>query len=58
MYCLQIVQGSGLDLPDLYWGSYRPGAYFGMKTREPYSPVFGLMWYFPHRIGSEGISIR
>lgn len=54
----KVVQGSGLDVPDLYWGSYRPGTYFGLKTREPYSPVVGLMWYFPHRISSEGISIR
>ncbi|KAK3094634.1 hypothetical protein FSP39_004266 [Pinctada imbricata] len=30
--------------PSRFWGSYRPHAYFGMKTRTPRSPVFGLMW--------------
>ena len=24
-----------------FWGSYRPGVYFGLKTRSPMSPVFG-----------------
>ena len=24
-----------------FWGSYRPGLYFGMKTRSPRSPVVG-----------------
>ncbi|XP_054262025.1 mannosyl-oligosaccharide glucosidase [Macrosteles quadrilineatus] len=54
----KVVTESGLMVPDRYWGSYRPGNYFGLKTREPHSPVFGLMWYFPNRIGPEGISIR
>lgn len=54
----QVVTESGLMVPDRYWGSYRPGNYFGLKTREPNSPVVGLMWYFPNRIGSDGISIR
>ncbi|XP_013390408.1 mannosyl-oligosaccharide glucosidase [Lingula anatina] len=31
--------------PEKYWGSYRPHAYFGLKTRSPKSPVFGLMWF-------------
>lgn len=30
--------------PDLFWGSYRPQVYFGMKTRSPRSVVTGLMW--------------
>nr|BAE93517.1 hypothetical protein similar to glucosidase 1 [Enchytraeus japonensis] len=30
--------------PARFWGSYRPGVYFGMKTRSPYSPVMGMMW--------------
>ncbi|XP_062992121.1 mannosyl-oligosaccharide glucosidase [Elgaria multicarinata webbii] len=30
--------------PRLFWGSYRPQVYFGMKTRSPRSPVAGLMW--------------
>ncbi|XP_045530624.1 mannosyl-oligosaccharide glucosidase [Pieris brassicae] len=39
------VKESGLDVPDRFWGSYRPGVYFGLKSREPKSPVFGMMWY-------------
>ncbi|CAH2236481.1 jg20111 [Pararge aegeria aegeria] len=39
------VLESGVKVSDRYWGSYRPGVYFGMKSREPRSPVFGLMWY-------------
>ena len=27
------------------WGTYRPTAYFGMRTRRPGSPVFGMLWY-------------
>uniref|UniRef100_A0A8C5WJS2 Mannosyl-oligosaccharide glucosidase n=1 Tax=Leptobrachium leishanense TaxID=445787 RepID=A0A8C5WJS2_9ANUR len=30
--------------PQLFWGSYRPQVYFGMKTRSPRSVVTGLMW--------------
>ncbi|XP_060809205.1 mannosyl-oligosaccharide glucosidase isoform X3 [Amyelois transitella] len=41
----KVVQESGLAIPDRYWGTYRPGVYMGMKSREPRSPVFGLMWY-------------
>lgn len=43
----KVVISSGLSVPDRYWGSYRPGVYFGLKTRDPRSPVFGLMWYLP-----------
>ncbi|CAG5036791.1 unnamed protein product [Parnassius apollo] len=39
------VQETGLMVPERYWGTYRPGVYFGFKSREPRSPVFGLMWY-------------
>ncbi|XP_028162309.1 mannosyl-oligosaccharide glucosidase [Ostrinia furnacalis] len=41
----KVVQETGLAIPERYWGSYRPNVYFGMKTREPQSPVFGMMWY-------------
>jgi len=54
----RVVTESGLMVPDRYWGSYRPGNYFGLKTREPHSPVIGLMWYFPNRISTDGINIR
>lgn len=30
--------------PERFWGTYRSGLYFGMKTRSPRSPVVGLMW--------------
>ena len=35
---------SALEDPERFWGTYRSGAYFGMKTRSPRSPVTGLMW--------------
>lgn len=41
----KVVQQNGLQVPDRYWGTYRPGVYLGIKSREPRSPVFGLMWY-------------
>ncbi|CAB3231882.1 unnamed protein product [Arctia plantaginis] len=41
----KVVQQNGLQVPDRYWGTYRPGVYLGLKSREPRSPVFGLMWY-------------
>ena len=30
--------------PERFWGTYRSGVYFGLKTRSPHSPVAGLMW--------------
>ncbi|XP_071448203.1 mannosyl-oligosaccharide glucosidase [Hetaerina americana] len=54
----KVVGISGLDVPDTYWGTYRPGVYYGMKTRSPYSPVMGLMWYFPQVLHSQGDNIR
>uniref|UniRef100_A0A2K5K974 Mannosyl-oligosaccharide glucosidase n=1 Tax=Colobus angolensis palliatus TaxID=336983 RepID=A0A2K5K974_COLAP len=30
--------------PDLFWGTYRPHVYFGMKTRSPKPLLTGLMW--------------
>nr|UEK51455.1 glucosidase 1B-like protein [Parasacculina yatsui] len=41
----KVIQPSAPD--DLYWGTYRPGHYFGLKVRHPRSPVFGLMWFTP-----------
>ena len=43
----KVVRQSGLDVPDRFWGSYRPGVYFGMKTRSPKDIVTGLMWFLP-----------
>lgn len=53
----KMVEKSGLDDPEKYWGTYRSGVYFGLKTRDPHSIVMGLMWYFPQRTrpGSEDI---
>lgn len=57
MMRLQMVLKTGLDDPDMYWGSYRPGSYFGLKTRDPNSMAVGLMWFSPLRLrpGGEGI---
>jgi hypothetical protein len=41
---LPIVSGNFLAALVLNLGSYRSNLYFGMKTRTPNSPVFGLMW--------------
>ncbi|XP_071948524.1 mannosyl-oligosaccharide glucosidase-like [Antedon mediterranea] len=30
---------------DRFWGTYRPGSYFGMRTRSSNSLVTGLMWF-------------
>ncbi|GLH08096.1 Mannosyl-oligosaccharide glucosidase GCS1 [Gryllus bimaculatus] len=54
----KMVVKTGLAAPDVYWGSYRPGVYFGLKTRDPYSLVSGLMWYFTRHIGADGGGIR
>ncbi|XP_075222414.1 mannosyl-oligosaccharide glucosidase isoform X2 [Lycorma delicatula] len=53
-----MVVKSSLEVPSKYWGTYRPGVYFGMKTREPYSPVFGIMWYLPRILRATGGGIR
>ncbi|KAB0802437.1 hypothetical protein PPYR_04623 [Photinus pyralis] len=54
----KMVVKSGLDIPERFWGTYRPGVYFGLKTRDPYSLVTGLMWYFPKRLRPGGDGIR
>ena len=28
----------------LFWGTYRPNVYFGVRGRTPNSPLFGMMW--------------
>ncbi|KAJ1349138.1 hypothetical protein KIN20_004592 [Parelaphostrongylus tenuis] len=35
----------GLPFEKTKWGSYRPHAYFGLRTKDPRSPLFGIMWY-------------
>ncbi|XKL59781.1 hypothetical protein PGB90_000797 [Kerria lacca] len=54
---LKVVHKTSLSVPDRYWGSYRPYVYFGMKTRDPYSLVTGMMWYYPSKI-QKGEDIR
>ncbi|CAK9824476.1 Mannosyl-oligosaccharide glucosidase GCS1 [Anthophora retusa] len=54
----KLVTASGLDIPDRYWGTYRSGVYFGLKTRDPHSLVTGLMWYFPHLLRQDGSGLR
>lgn len=34
------MTSSAMD-PERFWGTYRSGMYFGLKTRSPHSPVFG-----------------
>lgn len=31
----------------LFWGTYRPMPYVGLRSRDPDSPLIGLMWYKP-----------
>ncbi|KAF5826933.1 glycoside hydrolase [Dunaliella salina] len=31
----------------MLWGSYRPGLYFGMRTRTPKGLLAGLLWFDP-----------
>jgi len=33
----------------MFWGTYRPGVYFGLRPRAPKSLIFGLMWLDPLR---------
>lgn len=54
----KVVEKSGLEDPDRYWGSYRPGSYFGLKTRDSQSLVTGLMWYEPKRLHRGDRSVR
>lgn len=54
----KLVTETGLDVPERYWGTYRSGVYFGLKTRDPYSLVTGLMWYFPHHLRQGGEGFR
>lgn len=54
----KVVQESGLDVPDRFWGSYRPGVYFGMKTRSSKDMVTGLMWFLPKYVDQGSLGLR
>lgn len=45
---------------DLFWGTYRPNLYFGIKPRTPDGPVFGLFWFrqYPQRESPKTSRIR
>ncbi|XP_021712232.1 alpha-glucosidase 2-like [Aedes aegypti] len=46
----KLVSDGGDD--GMLWGSYRPGVYFGMKSREEHPLLTGLMWYLPSQLRS------
>ena len=54
----KMVEKSGLDVPHMYWGSYRPGLYFGMKTRDSNPLLSGIMWFSPKKLAHGNIDIR
>ena len=49
---------SGLSVPNRFWGSYRPGVYFGMKTRSPSDLLSGIMWMVPELVRQNDIGLR
>jgi len=44
-----LPQFSGSYASRMFWGTYRPGVYFGLRPRAPKSMIFGLMWLDPLR---------
>jgi len=54
----RVVRERGLDVPERYWGSYRPGVYLGMKTRAVRDINTGLMWFLPRFIQQGGLGLR
>jgi len=54
----KVVKESGLDVPDRFWGSYRPGVYFGMKSRSAKDVVTGLMWFLPRHVSQGSLGLR
>lgn len=36
------------DSDDLFWGTYRPNLYFGLRPKIPQSLMTGLMWFGTH----------
>ncbi|CAN0896147.1 Mannosyl-oligosaccharide glucosidase GCS1 [Linum grandiflorum] len=41
---MELPQFQGEHKESLYWGTYRPQVYFGVRARTPRSLVAGLMW--------------
>lgn len=54
----KVTEKAGINVPDRFWGSYRPGVYFGMKHRTPSSIITGMMWLIPAMLENEGPSLR
>jgi len=54
----KVVKESGLDVPERFWGSYRPGVYFGMKSRSAKDVVTGLMWFLPRHVNQGSLGLR
>ncbi|KAK7084788.1 hypothetical protein SK128_017513 [Halocaridina rubra] len=54
----KVVVQSGLEVPERYWGTYRPGVYFGTRTRHPTSLVTGLMWFVPGHFQNNMLALR
>ena len=50
---LNAVVAANLDDP-LFWGTYRPQPYVGLRSRSEDSPLFGLLWYKPS-LGGQGL---
>uniref|UniRef100_A0A7E4WC93 Mannosyl-oligosaccharide glucosidase n=1 Tax=Panagrellus redivivus TaxID=6233 RepID=A0A7E4WC93_PANRE len=40
------------------WGTYRSHTYFGLRTKYPNSPLFGLMWYKQPIYEASSLGIR
>ncbi|KAG0724760.1 Mannosyl-oligosaccharide glucosidase [Chionoecetes opilio] len=54
----KVVTRSGLDVPERYWGTYRPGVYFGTRTRHPTSLLTGLMWFVSGHFQNNFLALR
>ncbi|XP_014661559.1 PREDICTED: mannosyl-oligosaccharide glucosidase-like [Priapulus caudatus] len=48
-----VITQNASSSPARFWGTYRPQAYFGLKTRSPQSPVVGLMWFTQFKSAEE-----
>ncbi|KAH9946321.1 glycoside hydrolase [Epithele typhae] len=46
------VVAAGNDSDALFWGTYRPGLYFGLRPKVPQSLMTGLMWFGTHNYQS------
>lgn len=54
----KVVFPSSHDFPERYWGSFRPGVYFGMKSRDAHSLLAGLMWFMPDLAEAGNLNLR